>query len=462
MTFEEASQLYIQTLQDAPDTKFTVDGKEKTLGDINQVNARRANVINKTGNNDRYLETVRKSKNLMSQNYDTLDDFVKANYDVYTGSKDPRIIRNIRKIQSVDVISDSAGSKMHQNALNKAQSYVEEATQQAKDAKPGIANIFRAKKAKQEKQEIYEDAKDNLDSANEEKAYQENVSTSYKNYRKENIIKRARERFKVCNENAKIVGSQAEEAKQFFLNRHIVRNGDYKDIEESFSKNNTAPVAPDASQYNTKNKKEKKAFAEANKQYQEAVNTFQEAKNKFFTDEIKARKEKGLALDFNKTRQQAIENLEKKAREKRTETGIDQKITKRHITHEQLKLMSEETGLNKAETKNLYRVLQKEEEAKQWADKAKITRSRLEPYDDSQVKDASGKITKEKDFKAFASRKAGSSGIKKAAEGGWKGKAAIFGGVAAAALATVGIGSMMMSGGRQSNSNLYNPYQAMY
>lgn len=44
----------------------------------------------------------------------------------------------------------------------------------------------------------------------------------------------------------------------------------------------------------------------------------------------------------------------------------------------------------------------------------------------------------------------------------WKGKAAIFGGVALGALALVGVASMVMSGGRQQNSNLYNPYQAMY
>lgn len=45
---------------------------------------------------------------------------------------------------------------------------------------------------------------------------------------------------------------------------------------------------------------------------------------------------------------------------------------------------------------------------------------------------------------------------------GWKGKAAIFGGVALGALSLVGVANMAMSGGRQSNSNLYNPYQAMY
>lgn len=45
---------------------------------------------------------------------------------------------------------------------------------------------------------------------------------------------------------------------------------------------------------------------------------------------------------------------------------------------------------------------------------------------------------------------------------GWKGKAAIFGGVALGALSLVGVASMVMSGGRQQNSNLYNPYQAMY
>ena len=45
---------------------------------------------------------------------------------------------------------------------------------------------------------------------------------------------------------------------------------------------------------------------------------------------------------------------------------------------------------------------------------------------------------------------------------GLKGKAAIFGGVALGALSLVGVTNLVMSGGRQSNSNLYNPYQAMY
>ena len=61
--------------------------------------------------------------------------------------------------------------------------------------------------------------------------------------------------------------------------------------------------------------------------------------------------------------------------------------------------------------------------------------------------------------------KDGNFSYKKAVESskmGWKGKAAIFGGVALGALALVGVASMVMSGGRQQNSNLYNPYQAMY
>ena len=61
--------------------------------------------------------------------------------------------------------------------------------------------------------------------------------------------------------------------------------------------------------------------------------------------------------------------------------------------------------------------------------------------------------------------KEGNFSYKKAVESskmGWKGKAAIFGGVALGALALVGVASMVMSGGRQQNSNLYNPDQAMY
>ena len=62
--------------------------------------------------------------------------------------------------------------------------------------------------------------------------------------------------------------------------------------------------------------------------------------------------------------------------------------------------------------------------------------------------------------------KDGNFSYKKAVESskamGWKGKAAIFGGVALGALSLVGVASMVMSGGRQQNSNLYNPYQAMY
>lgn len=62
--------------------------------------------------------------------------------------------------------------------------------------------------------------------------------------------------------------------------------------------------------------------------------------------------------------------------------------------------------------------------------------------------------------------KEGNFSYKKAVESskamGWGKKAAIFGGVAMAALATLGVANLAMSGGRQSNSNLYNPYQAMY
>ena len=62
--------------------------------------------------------------------------------------------------------------------------------------------------------------------------------------------------------------------------------------------------------------------------------------------------------------------------------------------------------------------------------------------------------------------KEGNFSYKKAVESskamGWKGKAAIFGGIALGALSLVGVASMVMSGGRQQNSNLYNPYQAMY
>lgn len=50
----------------------------------------------------------------------------------------------------------------------------------------------------------------------------------------------------------------------------------------------------------------------------------------------------------------------------------------------------------------------------------------------------------------------------RAGSSGWGKKAAIFGGVALGALSLVGVASMVMSGGRQQNSNLYNPYQAMY
>lgn len=50
----------------------------------------------------------------------------------------------------------------------------------------------------------------------------------------------------------------------------------------------------------------------------------------------------------------------------------------------------------------------------------------------------------------------------RAGSSGWGKKAAIFGGIALGALSLVGVASMVMSGGRQQNSNLYNPYQAMY
>lgn len=64
-----------------------------------------------------------------------------------------------------------------------------------------------------------------------------------------------------------------------------------------------------------------------------------------------------------------------------------------------------------------------------------------------------------------SAQKAGENKIARGPRAGGSGfgkKAAIFGGVALGALSLVGVTNLVMSGGRQSNSNLYNPYQAMY
>ena len=67
-----------------------------------------------------------------------------------------------------------------------------------------------------------------------------------------------------------------------------------------------------------------------------------------------------------------------------------------------------------------------------------------------------GKFNPEKALKAKT------SGALSAKSGGWKGTAAKIGAAVVGVLALTGVASFMMSGGRQENSNLYNPYQAMY
>ena len=90
--------------------------------------------------------------------------------------------------------------------------------------------------------------------------------------------------------------------------------------------------------------------------------------------------------------------------------------------------------------------MRKKNNAEGIIDKAENRNSVLRKYIDSAQEKGENKIA----------RGAKAGGL------GWKGKAAIFGGVALGALSLVGVASMVMSGGRQQNSNLYNPYQAMY
>ncbi len=123
-------------------------------------------------------------------------------------------------------------------------------------------------------------------------------------------------------------------------------------------------------------------------------------------------------------------------------------VTEDMITDRMYHNVKDKYKLSKNEMSKLKTITEKQGELQKLAkEKARLTRH-LKNYNDH------GRFTRSTGVIGEAAEKA--------AESGWKGKAAIFGGVAAAALATVGIGSLMMSGGRQSNSNLYNPYQAMY
>ncbi len=123
-------------------------------------------------------------------------------------------------------------------------------------------------------------------------------------------------------------------------------------------------------------------------------------------------------------------------------------VTEDMITDRMYHNVKDKYKLSKNEMSKLKTITEKQGELQKLAkEKARLT-GHLKNYNDH------GRFTRSTGVIGEAAEKA--------AKSGWKGKAAIFGGVAAAALATVGIGSLMMSGGRQSNSNLYNPYQAMY
>lgn len=87
---------------------------------------------------------------------------------------------------------------------------------------------------------------------------------------------------------------------------------------------------------------------------------------------------------------------------------------------------------------------------------------RLNKIQENLAKEISPLINESGGFSARGAIRAKHRADIAAKSGGWKGKAAIFGGIAAGALALTGVASLMMSGGRQENSNLYNPYQAMY
>lgn len=328
--------------------------------------------------------------------------------------------------------------------------------------KDAVIGIFSKDKRKENRQaqKKYNNLQDEYDKAYEKystawKALQEDKKAKDKGERKQRIVDNLRDRYIVASDNYNKIKSHNEKLKQVYLNT-LDQEG-YDELKAEWDKK--APAAFDASQYDTSTPEGQQKLQEAQAKHQELVDKHKQG----FSDQIKANKENVLNADFKKYEQAAMDSFQEDIVEARRRGGTFT-VTDSMKRQKMQEMIAKDFDVSMNDAGRGIDILKSKMQEQKILDLKKIIGSRLDAYDTSEkeVKDANGKITKEKDFKALASRKAGSSGIKKAAEGGWKGKAAIFGGVAAAALATVGIGSMMMSGGRQSNSNLYNPYQAMY
>ena len=279
--------------------------------------------------------------------------------------------------------------------------------------------------------------------------------SQYKEQRRQQIVDNTRNRYKAISDNYAQIKSYNESLKKTYLD--MIDHEGYEKLQLEWDKK--APAAFDSSKYDVSTPEGTKALQEAKARHQELVDKHAQG----FKDQIKTNKENLLKADLDKYREKAKDAFQEQIIEARRH-GEKFEVTDDMIDYKMQSMMAKDYNVSVADARRGVDILKLKTQEQKLEKLKEIVGSRLDSYDTSEkdVKGSNGKITKEKDFKALASRKAGSSGVEKAISNSLSGKAKIFGGVAAAALATVGIGSMMMSGGRQSNSNLYNPYQAMY
>lgn len=279
--------------------------------------------------------------------------------------------------------------------------------------------------------------------------------SQYKEQRRQRIIDNTRSRYKAISDNYDQIKSYNESLKKTYLD--MIDHEGYEKLQSEWDKK--APAVFDSSKYDVSTPEGTKALQEAKAKHQELVDKHAQG----FKDQIKTNKENLLKADLDKYREKAKDAFQEQIIEARRR-GEKFEVTDDMIDYKMQSMMAKDYNVSVADARRGIDILNLKTQEQKLEKLKDIVGSRLDSYDTSEkdVKGSNGKITKEKDFKALASRKAGSSGVEKAISNSLSGKAKIFGGVAAAALATVGIGSMMMSGGRQSNSNLYNPYQAMY
>lgn len=279
--------------------------------------------------------------------------------------------------------------------------------------------------------------------------------SQHKEQRQQQIVDNIRNRYKVISDNYDQIKLHNESLKKTYLN--TIDYEGYEKLQLEWDKK--APAAFDASKYDVSTPEGKQALQEAQEKHQELVDKHVQG----FKDQIKTNKENLLNADLNKYREKAKDVFQEQVVEARRR-GEKFEVTDDMINHEMQSMMSKDYNVSIADARRGIDILKLKAQEQELKELRNITGSGLDSYDTSEkeVKGPNGKIAKEKDFKALVNRKASSSGVEKVTSNSLSGKAKIFGGIAAAALATVGIGSMMMSGGRQSNSNLYNPYQAMY